>query len=83
MPLATGLARRLSGALLVTSTFVSFAASSPAWAQGDLLIAPTRLILDGRRGGEVILSNIGSEEATYRVTLELRRMAPDGAHEPV
>ena len=83
MPLATGLARRLSGALLVTSTFVSFAASSPAWAQGDLLIAPTRLILDGRRGGEVILSNIGSEEATYRVTLELRRMSPDGALEPV
>jgi hypothetical protein len=23
-------------------------------------------VLDGRRGGEVILSNIGSEEATYR-----------------
>ena len=83
MPLATGLSRRLSGALLVASTFVSFAASSPAWAQGDLLIAPTRLILDGRRGGEVILSNIGSEEATYRVTLELRRMAPDGALEPL
>ena len=52
-------------------------------AQGDLLIAPTRLILDGRQGGEVILSNIGSEEATYRVTLELRRMTPDGELEPV
>lgn len=52
-------------------------------AQGDLLIAPTRLVLDGRRGGEVILSNIGSEEATYRVTLELRRMTADGELEPV
>jgi len=52
-------------------------------AQGDLLIAPTRLVLDGRRGGEVILSNTGGEEATYRVTLELRRMTPDGELERV
>ncbi|MEO1969039.1 MAG: molecular chaperone [Sphingomonadaceae bacterium] len=49
-----------------------------ASAQGDLLIAPTRVILDGRRGTEVILSNIGSQEATYRVDLELRRMSSDG-----
>jgi hypothetical protein len=47
-------------------------------AQGDLLIAPTRLILDGRRGGEVILANQGNEEATYRISLELRRMDEDG-----
>jgi hypothetical protein len=83
MLLATSLSRRVSSALLVASTFVSFVASGPARAQGDLLIAPTRLILDGRRGGEVILSNIGSEEATYRVTLELRRMTPEGDLEPV
>ncbi|MFN4113531.1 MAG: molecular chaperone [Sphingomonadaceae bacterium] len=51
---------------------------APALAQGDLLVAPTRVILDGRRGTEVILSNIGSEEATYRVELELRRMTPEG-----
>ena len=50
---------------------------TPLAAQGDLLIAPTRLVLDGRRGGEVTLSNIGTEEATYRVSLELRRMSPD------
>jgi len=50
-----------------------------AQAQGDLLGAPTRVILDGRRGTEVILSNIGSEEATYRITLELRRMTEDGS----
>ena len=37
----------------------------------------------GRRGGEVILSNIGDEEATYRVTLELRRMTPEGELEPI
>lgn len=42
------------------------------------MIAPTRVILDGRRGTEVILSNIGDEEATYRITLELRRMNEHG-----
>lgn len=51
---------------------------SASVAQGNLLIAPTRLVLDGRRGDEVILSNTGSEEETYRVTLELRRMDENG-----
>jgi hypothetical protein len=58
-------------------------APSAGLAAGDLLIAPTRLVLDGRRGGEVILSNMGSEEETYRVSLELRRMDEDGNLEPV
>lgn len=49
-----------------------------AHAAGDLLIAPTRVVLDGRRGTEVILNNIGNEEATYRITLELRRMNDRG-----
>jgi hypothetical protein len=61
----------------------SIAAAAPLAAQGDLLIAPTRLILDARRGGEVVLANIGNEEATYRVTLELRRMTPAGDLVPV
>lgn len=50
-----------------------------ATAQGDLLIAPTRVILDGRRGEQIVLSNIGDKEATYRIGLELRRMNPDGS----
>jgi hypothetical protein len=58
-------------------------APSAGSAQGDLLIAPTRLVLDGRRGGEVILSNVGSEESTYRVSLELLRMDENGNLEPV
>src|SRR5687767_4750202 len=45
---------------------------------GDLLVAPTRIILDGRRGTEIILNNIGEDVATYRVSVELRRMTPDG-----
>ena len=42
------------------------------------MVAPTRIVLDGRRGAEVILNNIGSEEATYRISLELRRMGENG-----
>ncbi len=56
----------------------AFTVPTPAVAQGDLLIAPTRVILDGRRGTEVILSNVGNEEATYRIGLELRRMDATG-----
>ena len=57
---------RVAGALLAMH-IAAFAAPAPLTAQGDLLIAPTRLVLDGRGGGEVILSNIGNNEATYRV----------------
>lgn len=57
--------------------------SMPAHAAGDLLVAPTRVVLDGSRGTEVILNNIGSEPATYRITLELRKMLPDGTLEEI
>lgn len=53
-------------------------AAPPACAAGDLLVAPTRVILDGSRGTEVILNNIGSAPATYRISLEVKRMTPDG-----
>jgi len=45
---------------------------------GDLLVAPTRLVLDGRKGAEIILNNIGDEPATYRLSVEFRRMTPEG-----
>jgi P pilus assembly chaperone PapD len=45
---------------------------------GDLLVAPTRLVLDGHKGAEVILNNIGDEPATYRVSIEFRRMTENG-----
>lgn len=57
--------------------------ASPALAAGDLLVAPTRVILDGARGTEVILNNIGNEPATYRISLELKRMMPDGSLEEI
>lgn len=62
-------------AALISSLLIG---APSAQAAGDLLIAPTRVILDGRRGTEVILNNIGNEEATYRITLELRRMNDQG-----
>lgn len=45
---------------------------------GDLLVAPTRIVLDGRRGAEIVLNNIGDEPATYRVSIEFRRMTENG-----
>ena len=68
--------RRLAAlALLAPALLIS----PPAQAGvGDLLVAPTRLVLDGRRGTEVILNNIGDDVATYRISAELRRMTPDG-----
>ena len=81
MNLAFG-SSRLLGSMLAAAA-LGVAMPAPLSAQGDLLIAPTRLVLDGRRGGEVMLSNIGSEEATYRVELELRRMTPEGDLERV
>jgi hypothetical protein len=54
-------------------------AAPPAQAGiGDLLVAPTRVVLNGRRGTEIILNNIGDDVATYRVSAELRRMTPEG-----
>ena len=68
--LTNALKRSLTIGLLVSSSLVS----TPAAAQGDLLVAPTRVIMDGRGTANVILSNIGTEEATYRISAELRRM---------
>ncbi len=59
------------------------AVPTASFGQGDLLIAPTRLTMNGGGGSEVILSNIGSKAATYRISLELRRMREDGQIEEV
>lgn len=62
---------------------LSLALPSPALANGDLLVAPTRIILDGPRGAEVVLNNVGDAPATYRISLELRRMRADGSLEEI
>jgi hypothetical protein len=73
----------ISKSALAGLAIAALLAPSAGVAQGNLLIAPTRLVLDGRRGGEVILSNTGDEAETYRVTLELRRMDENGDLNPV
>ncbi len=52
--------------------------TAPALAQGDLLVAPTRIVLNNGGNAELVLSNIGTSEATYRIGVELRRMTDDG-----
>lgn len=52
--------------------------AKPVQAQGDLLVAPTRVVVNGAGNAEVMLSNIGEKPATYRISLELRRMDESG-----
>lgn len=69
---------------LFVPLLAAMALSAPgAHAQGDLLVAPTRLVMNGGGSAEVVLSNIGAEPATYRISLELRRMTEDGDIEAV
>ena len=63
---------------LVAAMLAATAVAAPAQAQGDLLVAPTRIVVNTGGGAEVILSNIGTEPATYRISAELRRMDEDG-----
>jgi P pilus assembly chaperone PapD len=74
--------RALVAAALTATPFLTPQAPASAGI-GDLLVAPTRLVLNGGRGAELILSNIGDEPATYRVSVEFRRMTPDGMLEEV
>lgn len=72
--------RRIAAA----AAFVALIAPAPVAAGvGDLLVAPTRIVLNGSRGAEIVLSNIGDEVATYRISVELRRMKTDGMLEEV
>ena len=74
--------RRALAAAVAVAPLIAIA--SPARAGiGDLLVAPTRIVLDGRRGAEVILNNIGDEPATYRVSVQFRRMTEDGGLDDV
>ncbi|HZG33424.1 MAG TPA: molecular chaperone, partial [Sphingopyxis sp.] len=64
--------------ILLTFSLALGAGVLPARAAGDLLVAPTRIVLDGSRGTEVVLNNIGSTPATYRISLEIKRMTAAG-----
>lgn len=76
------LTKAFIAAALITAPAL-FVAQPALAGVGDLLVAPTRLIINGGRSAEVILNNIGDEVATYRISAELRRMKPDGTLEDV
>jgi P pilus assembly chaperone PapD len=69
--------KSLAIAAALVAPFFVFATKAQAGI-GDLLVAPTRIVLDGRKGTEIILNNIGDEPATYRISVEFRRMTEDG-----
>lgn len=73
--LPSSFARRCTA--MVAAVAAAFA-SVPAAAQGDLLVAPTRVVIANGGNAEVVLSNIGTQPATYRISLELRRMDESG-----
>ena len=76
------LTRKIAPTVLAAALLAGLPVSANAGV-GDLLVAPTRVILDGRRGTEILLNNIGDEPATYRISAEFRRMKPDGTLEEV
>lgn len=64
-------AATLSSALRQTST--------PRAGAGDLLVAPTRIVLGGpKRTAEINLLNIGTKPALYRISLVHERMDENG-----
>lgn len=83
MRLVTQVRRFVIRAIVPILSTIGLMSSSLASAQGDLLVAPTRVIINNLGTAEVILSNIGDKDATYRVGLELRRMNPQGELDPV
>jgi P pilus assembly chaperone PapD len=79
---AMSLFTRLAFRTALVAPLVALAQPASAGV-GDLLVAPTRIILNGGRGTEIILNNIGTETATYRISVEVKRMRADGSFEDV
>ena len=76
------LTRKTAPAALAATLLAVLPAAANAGV-GDLLVAPTRIMLDGRKGTEIVLNNIGDDPATYRISVEFRRMTTDGKLEDV
>lgn len=72
----------LSLAALLAAPLAAQSSPAPATDQGgvgDLLVAPTRLVIEGSQNvAEVVVSNIGNAPATYRISLLRMEMQPDG-----
>lgn len=70
--------RSILAAAVAATSLITFSVPAKAGI-GDLLVAPTRIVLDGRKGADIVLNNIGEEPAVYRVSVEFRRMNQDGS----
>lgn len=71
----------LTGMMVATLVAAVLFASPAAKAQGagDLVVSPTRVVLEGRdRSAQLGLVNKGSETATYRITVINMHMSEDG-----
>jgi len=76
----------LKDAAVFVMVTLTLAGGIPAYAQGigDLLVAPTRVVLEGaERTAELTLINIGQKPATYRISFIHQRMTLAGTFEPI
>lgn len=56
-----------------------FALFSPSFAQAELMLYPTRVVIDeGKRSAQVEIINRGQEPETYRINIVNRRMSETG-----
>lgn len=72
------LAGMMMAAIVAAASFGSTAVQ--AQGAGDLVVSPTRVVLEGRaRSAQLGLVNKGSETATYRITVINMHMGEDGS----
>ncbi|MEQ8608870.1 MAG: fimbria/pilus periplasmic chaperone [Rhodospirillales bacterium] len=72
-----GLLGLMTAALAVSC--LAFAQPAQAQGAGDLVVSPTRVVLEGRtRSAQMGLVNKGSETATYRISVINMHMGEDG-----
>lgn len=68
----------LLSVMLVGMAGMAGMAATQARASGDLLVAPTRLVVTEGATMEILLGNKGEAPATYRASLLVKKMQPDG-----
>jgi len=73
------LGRLLAAALVAAPLALAATADALAQGFGDLIVTPTRVVLEGRTTtDQVLLSNRGAETATFRISLSLMAMDEEG-----
>lgn len=69
---------------LLLLSFLCLVFTTPALAQGDLMIMPKRIVFDGnQRSHEINLANTGSDTATYAISFIQYKMTEEGKFEEV